>query len=360
MVTEATKPPVFLVGAPRSGTTMLAAMLASHPAISVGPETQFFSKLPLEDLEQAARAEEWPHAATSLLMSLTLADQSVAELFETSQSEISSFLADRERSITAMLESLTLPFAAKRSKQRWAEKTPNHIQNLETIRQLWPAAPIIRIIRDARDVGLSTRKLPTFSDHVLPNIYVWQQWNGGAEDFLDNDPLSLTIRYEDLVDMPQEVLKQVCELIGEEFDPAMIEFGTAARDVSSDNEGWKKQVSASLTSSRKYAWKRDLPQEIRDVCDLVCHELLVKHGYESGPEPTRTFHAFRMSREYIEQQEGALIKAARSGRRWLPTLDTARADRIVDQPQYSRFRNPALLAKLGLGRISSLIERILA
>lgn len=349
--------PVFIVGAPRSGTTMLAAMLGSHPDLAAGPETQFFSKLPLDQLQKAAASADWPRSASAMLMKLTLADQSVAGLFETSQAGIEAFLSARTPGVAAMLEALCAPYAQARGAQRWVEKTPNHILNLETLRALWPDAAIIRIVRDPRDVGLSTRKLPTFSDEILPNIYVWQSWNAQAEPFLARDPLSMSLRYEDLVDDPEHHLRRVCDRIGVEFDPAMVAFAGAAADVSSANETWKTQVSGALTSSRKYAWKNDLPPEWRTVCDLVCHEGLVRHGYEAGPEPVETRTAFRMSRLYIEAQQDALRAAAERGVRWLPAEDPARADRVVEHPQYSRFRHPVMLARLALGRAQSARER---
>ena len=352
------KAPIFVVGAPRSGTTMLAAMLSSHPELAAGPETQFFSKLPLDSLQLAASDEDWPLTATEMLMRLTLADQPVAELFETSEEQIEQYLEDREPGVAAMLEVLTEPYAKARGATRWVEKTPNHIQNLPVLRQLWPDSFILRIIRDPRDVGLSTRKLPTFSNEILPNIYLWQSWNAGAEEFIASDERSMTVRYEDLVDDPEAHLRQVCDLIEVEFDPAMIAFSGAAADVSSANETWKTQVSSGLTSSRKFAWKTDLPPEWRAVCDLVCHELLVAHGYEAGPAPVETRTAFRMSRDYIEAQQDALRSQAERGLRWMPSHDPATADRIVDHPEYSRFRNPVTLARLALGQAAAKRERV--
>ncbi|MEL7198580.1 MAG: sulfotransferase [Pseudomonadota bacterium] len=349
-------PPIFVVGAPRSGTTMLAAMLASHPAIAAGPETQFFSKLPTKKLEGACQDAVWPNAAVQLLMSLTLADQKVGTLFATDETQLTNFLAARKPSISAILEALTVPFSEAHGKKRWAEKTPNHIQHLGTIRRLWPDAKIIRIIRDPRDVGLSTRKIPTFSDQILPNIYVWQEWNGRAERFLAADPGSMTVRYEDIVDDPEDQLRRICDHIGEDFDPAMTRFEQSAQSVSSANEIWKGQVSDGMTASRKYAWKSDLPDTIRPVCDLVCHELLIAHGYEHGPPPRKTRTAFRLSRAYLEKQEDALIRDAAKGVRWLPVDDPEKADRVVDHPQYSQFRNPVMVLRLMLGKAQSWME----
>lgn len=349
--------PVFIVGAPRSGTTLLAAMLASHSQFAAGPETQFFSKLSWNQLKLATRDSDWPNHAIALLSSLTLADQSVISLFESDEQAVRSYLKTRETSISAMLESLTAPFAAKRSKARWVEKTPNHILNLTAIRALWPDACVIRIVRDPRDVGLSTCKLPSFSNRILPNIYLWREWNETAELFLDQDPLAMTIRYEDLVDNAEAQLTDICELLGERFDPSMLTFGKSAADVSSANESWKAQVSDGLSSNRKFAWKRDLPPELRTTCDLICHELLERHGYESGEPPRSTRMAYRMSDQYIEAQEAALVKSAENGERWLRTNDPKNADRIVDHPRYSSFRSPPMLGKLVLGNLQAWLER---
>ena len=95
-IAEAGRPaPVFIVGAPRSGTTMLAAMVGSHKLFGVGPETQFFSKLSPQVLGAAIADPDWPKAATSALMGLMLADQPVADLFETNEAEITACLSQR-------------------------------------------------------------------------------------------------------------------------------------------------------------------------------------------------------------------------------------------------------------------------
>lgn len=336
---------------------MLAAMLASHPQFAAGPETQFFSKLPMAELELAARPKVWPMQAVAMLSRLTLAEQPVLSLFGTDEAEITSFLERREPSVSAMLESLVMPFAAKRTKPRWVEKTPNHICNLDLIRQLWPTAAIIRIVRDPRDVALSMRKLPTFSNQPLPNIYIWREWNLAAERFFETDAQAISVRYEDIVDQPEDQLTKLCAFLGEEFDPAMLAFGAAAADVSSRNESWKSQVSERLSASRKYAWKQHLQPEHRQVADLVCHDLLEKYGYETSSPPETTRTAFRMSRRFIEQHEAVLIDKASRAERWLPAAEPQTADRIVDHPEYHKFRNPLMLGKLVMGQIKSHWER---
>src|SRR5690606_7190047 len=85
--------PIVIVGAPRSGTTLLAAILASHSRICCGQETHFFSKLGSSAVEEALNDPEWPRQATVLLASLDLSGQAVHELYGVTREEISDYLA---------------------------------------------------------------------------------------------------------------------------------------------------------------------------------------------------------------------------------------------------------------------------
>ena len=63
-------------------------------------------------------------------------------------------------------------------KQLWVEKTPNHILHLAMMRRLYPAAKVVRIVRDPRDSALSMAdRLPWASDFALDNAYLIQDWH---------------------------------------------------------------------------------------------------------------------------------------------------------------------------------------
>lgn len=344
--------PVFLVGAPRSGTTMLAAMVGSHSQFAVGPESQFFSKLSPQSLKAAAADPCWPDAAVELLLSLTLADQSVVALFETDEDALRAFLIEREPSVRTMLEALTVPFAAARGKAGWAEKTPNHLLNLDAIRAEWPEAAVVRIIRDPRDAALSTGRLPTFSSSFVANTLIWRAWQDRAAPFFETDARAITIRYEDLVANPEAQLRSLCEFLGVDYEPAMIEFAGAAADVSSENETWKKPVSGELDRSRMYAWRGTLDEGQKRFASLVNHEYLAQFGYDHDAAPLETKRVFRMSPELAEANEGALIAMAGKGKRWLPERDWERSDLVCERPQYRRSHGLSFLARLAWGRLT--------
>src|SRR5579875_3457488 len=119
-------PPIFIVGSPRSGTSLLRLILDSHPAIACGPETHV-----LADLDESL-GRHWDRLAR--------------------------YGAEREHWHDAYREAfarLKADYAARRGKARWADKTPAYAQHLQFVTALFPDAQVIHVIRDARHVTAS-------------------------------------------------------------------------------------------------------------------------------------------------------------------------------------------------------------
>ena len=152
--------PIFIVGVPRSGTTLLAAMLAAHSRISCGPETHFFRKLSKADEDRLVMPATWPDAAIDFVCSIEHASFSnrkpiaLIEKYDIDRRQIADYLQQKEPSIANILASITDQYRSKMGKMRWAEKTPDHLMTLHRLRQSFPDAPVVRIIRDPRDVAL--------------------------------------------------------------------------------------------------------------------------------------------------------------------------------------------------------------
>ena len=83
--------PIFVVGVPRSGTTLLAAMLAAHGSLSCGTETRFFHFLSQTDAEKLIKAENWPDSATDFLFKLKLVDIPVPEHYALRKEQIRAY-----------------------------------------------------------------------------------------------------------------------------------------------------------------------------------------------------------------------------------------------------------------------------
>ncbi|WP_430387384.1 sulfotransferase family protein [Dyella sp. 20L07] len=147
----------FVVGCPRSGTTIVQALLARHPAIYTLPETAFFEQLhgDLEwrwgDVRAKAGKRRWRHR-------LGLARKRDREFFSALQQQLSSghtpsprpplFRAALTEHFTAMLDRS----AAAEGRSMWLEKTPNHLLYIAEIEAQLANARFIHVIRRGADV----------------------------------------------------------------------------------------------------------------------------------------------------------------------------------------------------------------
>lgn len=276
--------PIFIVGLPRSGTTLLAAMLAAHPAIDCGPETFFFARLP-RDLTRLTDPATWPGPALVYLCSLRLRDALVHEMYGRTRADMERHLTGRPPSLAVMLEALTAARAAALGKRRWVEKTPRHLGRLRLIRATFPDAAVVRLVRDPRDTALSLTRVPFASDSLLVNLDAVARSDRAAESAARTDPWLLTVRYEDLVLSPEQVLRAVCEFVAEAFDPRMLKPREGAAGLAAAHEWWKGKESGPLDPSRVEAWRREMGATDQRIAAVICHDMIERHGYPEAVLP---------------------------------------------------------------------------
>jgi|GEM_PF-1486514 hypothetical protein len=273
--------PIFVVGAPRSGTTLLTAMLSASNSIASGPETQFFNKLCSKQLLEATSDKNWPEIAVKLLTSLKLANQRVHELYNVSAIDLNSYLVVRKPSVNAMLEAFVHSNQIKKLKNRWLEKTPNHLLHVDSLRRYYPKAKIIRIIRDPRDSALSMCALPWASKSVIENAALINEWYGSSSSFFKHDINSITIRYENLIQDAQIQLLSICEFIEEPFDEAMLTTNKSSKNIITPNEPWKSSVGMPLNTERVYAWKNSMETSLFLAASLAAYDVISEFKYEN-------------------------------------------------------------------------------
>lgn len=305
--------PVFIVGGSRSGTSLLAAMLNGHSSIACGTETQILKKIPHRRLKQVLDDASWPDQAVKHLSRITLAGQRVIDNFEISEQELRDTLSQYPPGVAALFESIAGVYAYRQGKERWAEKTPRHILNLETLRDAFPKAKIIRIMRDPRDAAISMCQLPWASDHVLTNFYIASDWYHQSDSFFDKDSGSITVIYEDLIKEPATTLQAICAFIEEEFEPSMLDTSVSGASVATKNEHWKKQVSGPLDSSRLFRWKREMETPLAKACTFAGGDWLKRFDYPVDFEPEEVVHISGFYRRDFEECRNGLLEASSKG-----------------------------------------------
>ncbi len=272
-------PPIFVTGVPRSGTTLLAAMLGAHPRLVCGPENYFFQCLADVNARALCRRRDWPKAAVDFLYSIGYVGESMPANFGLTRPELTEALARREPSIPSILSGMLDLYAERQGKRRWVEKTPGHLLYTAEIRRYYPDSPIIRIIRDPRDVARSLLKVSFGSGSLLGGIAAWRRYDELSAPFFEVDSRSHTLRYEDLVCAPEATLRELCRAIGEDFDPAMLDTSESASLVNAANEPYKTKVAERVDASRAEAWREGLSEDELRLVEACVGDRLRAYGY---------------------------------------------------------------------------------
>lgn len=295
MAEQQSKGPIFIVGAPRSGTTLLASFLVSHNNITSGPETQFFNKIGLRDevLNKALEEMNWPRSAVSLMEErLSLSGQSVLSLYNKDTKQVTNFLESKAPSIGAMLESIVTTEDVRESNKRWLEKTPNHLEFVGDIKVHFPVAKIILIHRDFRDSALSIPKLPWASSSIIENAALIRSWYRSFEKAKELNDVYIQ-SYEKLVIDPENELRKLFSFIEEPFDSSVLDRNGAAA-VTTANEPWKKDVYQKINNQNISKWKGKLEGNLLIQVEAGLDGLIERYGYKAGS--SNQFSALRLKR----------------------------------------------------------------
>jgi glycosyltransferase involved in cell wall biosynthesis len=286
------KAPVFVLGCPRSGTTLLYHMLLSAGNfVMYRAESQVFNLLEPRfgdlgvDRNRRDLLAAWEHSS---LFTKTGLDAG----------EIEKEVMANCRNAGDFLRIVMEAMARKQGVERWADCTPDHLLAIPRIKETIPNALVIHIIRDGRDVALSLEKqhwirpLPWDQGKGLLTAALYWEWvvNQGREHGKSLGADYKEIHYEDLVENPQATLAGLGEFINQELDHTRIER-VGIGSVSRPNTSFGKPARSG--DFRPVArWKSSLtPQQLQDVEGLIGNTLL-SLGYglgtaQSGPE-TRT------------------------------------------------------------------------
>jgi tetratricopeptide (TPR) repeat protein len=225
--------PAFLMGFPRSGTTLLDRMLSAHPRIGC-----------LEERETLVDAQR--------------------DFVETSEGlRRLAQMSSSERSIYRDAYGRRLADAAGTPPPTLIDKLPLHTAFLPVIASLMPDARVVFVVRDPRDVCLScfmqrfslNTAMAHFLDLEMTVEYYAEVMAIGLESLERLPVRHVRIRYEALVDNPEPLLRKVCDLLGEDWDPAMLDYRSGLAGSRIDTPSYR-QVARPLYTSSIGRWRR--------------------------------------------------------------------------------------------------------
>ncbi|MEM6260639.1 MAG: sulfotransferase [Planctomycetota bacterium] len=264
--------PVFVVGHPRSGTTLLASILDRHSQIAVPPETSYLfpHRLPAISADCRSGVLTPGGEGERLMRDLGISDPS---------GTWNDFLTRPKRGPQELFDFLMNTYARQRGKTRWAEKSPWHLRHTKKLWRWYPAAKIIGLVRDGRDCILSTRKHLDSGHDLTWHALNWRRGARMCQRLSKQEPSRfLLIRYEDLAREPSETSRRVCDFIGVPYEQQQIkpEGGAAVRLA---HETWKERVDSPIDGSRVFAWRESMKGEELASIKLILHRTLKHFDY---------------------------------------------------------------------------------
>ena len=270
--------PFFILGAQRSGTTMLRLMINNHPRLAVPHETGFMTALypklsqygDLRDRENADRllAEIERHQ-------LVVRGEHIPDRIAVMEKRITSY--------ASLIDAIMGTYAERHGKQRWGDKTPFYTADIDILWKIFPSAKFIHLVRDGRDVLLSQRKIEWLSNNLPRLAQDWQYKTLtchkvgtvlGPNQYLE-------LRYEDLVESTESTLRRICDFLEEDFAPSMLTYHEAAQEiVPGESLKWHTNSVQAPAPEKLYRWKTDLKTAERILYEQYAGDALNRFGYE--------------------------------------------------------------------------------
>jgi Sulfotransferase family len=276
------RPPApFVVGVPRSGTTLLRLMLDAHPQLAIPAETHFFPEL----------IERWPELAgdgtAANVIRLITGHPRWPELGIT-ETQLRERLGEAgELDLPASLRAVGETYAVAAGKSRWGDKTPGYVTAMEQIQGVLPEARFVHVIRDGRDVAVSLARVAWGPSDATAAAQLWTRRIRIARRQSARLAGTYTeVRYEDLVNEPREVLERLCGFLELPFTEEMLSYWEGGAKVLSSMTAERRRQHASVTRpptpERIGRWRRDLADDERRRFESVAGETLAELGYEVG------------------------------------------------------------------------------
>lgn len=273
---------LFIVGMPRSGTTLLTNLLEQRTLYVGLPESHFFSRFVWESIlnrTTGGLSAAWRRFADSRPWPL-VSDQKNSS--STNDDSLDS--PGRYRRVFLDWVEAELAAAGKSPKTHgWIENSPPHTEGLPFIRRLFPEHRVVGMIRDPRAVHASLRDVRWNSSHAAANAARWRWYANYLAKLAKTAPEYIRIvHFESLVTDTEETLNQLARWLNIALEPPSGTPVSTTRSFHPEAEPWKRLALEPPDSSRIDAWRTKLETEEIAAIERWAWPAAADYGYEQA------------------------------------------------------------------------------
>ena len=271
-------PFTFIVGAPRSGTTLVRAILDSHPEFAIPGESHFIVPMLFNRKKYEANLR---FALDDFLADLS--DHPRFQAWKLPREEVLKTLRiGKPRNTAEAIRLVFQAYAKKHEKGRVGDKTPDYVQHIRFLDEMFPGSKFVHVIRDGRDVALSQFDVKWGPTTLTEAGFLWKKFvtagikQGrplGAKSYLE-------IHYESLIQSPGQTARELSRFVGVAFDSQMLSYFERSDGIvdSFFDKSHQKSIFLPPTPGLR-DWRRDMATEDVYRLESVAGKLLSSLNY---------------------------------------------------------------------------------
>ncbi len=317
---------LFVVGLPRSGTSLTWALLNQHPQIWLTIETNFFEmNYPLRDQFNPNDPKDRKQFLDRLFDQIRTSQNHLGKNFVLEKDDLLRFFQNNPPDdLVDLFRAVIRQNGQKHEATIYGEKTHRHLFHVEKMRDCFPNSKFIMLIRDGRDflasmknysspdIGEKEQKRWRSLYHPINSSVMWNIYGKKMLQLKEEDDCKL-IRYEKLVKSPGDTVKELCNFLEVEYQDSMLDLKFAN---SSHYEG-----NRSINASSVGKWQSELSSGEVQIFEFFNTSLMKKIRYEPSETkgflsaltwlpgwPYQTLKAFYLNRKRAGDLKGFLRK----------------------------------------------------
>lgn len=269
--------PIFITGCPRSGTTMLASQLANAETAIALPEMQYIYPL-LHHVSDGGERDARAYHTLLADFRFQVSDIRISE------NELVTALAKDggTGAVAKLIEAYAERHGIVLDTQRdihWIEHAPDSRNKISIIRQAYPQARFVHIVRDPRSTYLSMLKLKRWNIwDPFKFARIWSDAVGRCYRLSATCPeLVIEVRYEDILADPETEIAKLCDFLGLNFQTEMLNGGAVR--LPGFTQGQHALTRSGVQKDKIDGWKKHIDARDADIIEAELCDWMIHYNY---------------------------------------------------------------------------------